>query len=69
MKTTVGKFLEKAMLNHTISEEQIVAYYDSNNNLKWLGKAGYYPIYLGRVPFINAFLVGNELRINEKKQV
>jgi hypothetical protein len=39
MKITIGNFLDKGLDNGTIKPNQIVVYYDHNNNIKWLGKA------------------------------
>lgn len=66
MKMTVGRFLEQGIENGTIAEDQPVFYYDKNNNIGWVGKAAYAPIYLDHVKLTNHQVVGNELRINER---
>lgn len=56
---TIGKYLEK--VNHS----QVCAYYDKHNNLKWLGKAEFAPIYLDWCKLSRSEYVGQELRVYE----
>lgn len=63
---TVGQYITQQLDDGKIQEKQVIAFYDKNNNVKWLGKAGYYPIYLDREPFKSAKKVKNEIRINER---
>ena len=67
LKDSVGQYLEKAVESGEIDEKQIVAFYDKNNNIDWIGKAGYAPIYLDWVELKSKRFVGNELRINERE--
>lgn len=63
---TVGQYITQQLDDGKIQEKQVIAFYDKNNNVKWLGKAGYYPIYLDHEPFKYAKKVKNEIRINER---
>ena len=67
LKDSVGQYLEKAVESGEIDEKQVVAFYDKNNNIKWLGKAGFAPIYLDHVELKSKKFVGNELHINERE--
>lgn len=67
LKDSVGQYLEKAVESGEIDEKQVVAFYDKNNNIKWLGKAGFAPIYLDHVELKSKRFVGNELHINERE--
>lgn len=67
LKDSVGKYLEDAVESGEIDEKQVVAFYDKNNNIKWLGKAGFAPIYLDHVELKSKRFVGNELHINERE--
>ena len=67
LKDSVGQYLEKAVESGEIDEKQVVAFYDKNNNIKWLGKAGFAPIYLDNVELKSKRFVGNELHINERE--
>ena len=67
LKDSVGKYLEDAIESGEIDEKQVVAFYDKNNNIKWLGKAGFAPIYLDNVELKSKRFVGNELHINERE--
>lgn len=66
-KDSVGQYLENAVESGEIDEKQVVAFYDKNNNIKWLGKAGFAPIYLDHVELKSKRFVGNELHINERE--
>ena len=48
---TVGKFLEDMIERGKIDEKQIVVIHDKNNNIMWLGKAGFAPVFMDRVPY------------------
>lgn len=63
---TVGQYITQQLDDGKIQEKQVIAFYDKNNNVKWLGKAGYYPIYLDHEPFKSVKKVKNEIRINER---
>lgn len=67
LKDSVGQYLENAVESGEIDEKQVVAFYDKNNNIKWLGKAGFAPIYLDNVELKSKRFVGNELHINERE--
>ena len=67
LKDSVGQYLEKAVESGEIDEKQVVAFYDKNNNIKWIGKAGFAPIYLDHVELKSKKFVGNELHINERE--
>lgn len=67
LKDSVGQYLENAVESGEIDEKQVVAFYDKNNNIKWIGKAGFAPIYLDHVELKSKKFVGNELRINERE--
>lgn len=67
LKDSVGQYLENAVESGEIDEKQVVAFYDKNNNIKWLGKAGFAPIYLDHVELKSKRFVGNELHINERE--
>lgn len=67
LKDSVGQYLENAVESGEIDEKQVVAFYDKNNNIKWLGKAGFAPIYLDHVELKSKKFVGNELHINERE--
>ncbi len=67
LKDSVGQYLENAIESGEIDEKQVVAFYDKNNNIDWIGKAGYAPIYLDWVELKSKRFVGNELRINERE--
>ena len=67
LKDSVGKYLEDAVESGKIDEKQVVAFYDKNNNIKWLGKARFAPIYLDHVELKSKRFVGNELHINERE--
>lgn len=68
MKITIGNFLDKGLDNGTIKPSQIVVYYDYNNNLKWLGKAEFAPIFLDWAALDHYEYVENELRVWEEKR-
>lgn len=67
LKDSVGQYLENAVESGEIDEKQVVVFYDKNNNIKWLGKAGFAPIYLDHVELKSKKFVGNELHINERE--
>ncbi len=61
MKITVGRFLEQGIENGTITENQRVFYYDKNN-IGWVGKATYAPLYLDHVELTNHQKCGVSIR-------
>ena len=67
LRDSVGQYLENAVESGEIDEKQVVAFYDKNNNIKWIGKAGFAPIYLDHVELKSKKFVGNELHINERE--
>lgn len=67
LRDSVGQYLENAVESGEIDEKQVVVFYDKNNNIKWLGKAGFAPIYLDHVELKSKRFVGNELHINERE--
>lgn len=62
---SIGKFIEEAINQRKIAPNQIIAYYNFNGNLDWLGKAEFAPIYLDWAEMSCFEKVGNELRIYE----
>lgn len=48
---TVGEFLEDMIERGKIDEKQIVVIHDKNNNIMWLGKAGFAPVFMDHVPY------------------
>ena len=62
----VINWIIEAIENEAIKEDQVVAVYDKNNNIEYLGKAQFAPLNL-RQEFVKAETVGNELRINERE--
>lgn len=45
-ENSVARFLDLQIEQGKIDEKQVVAVYGKNNNLMWLGKAGFYPLYM-----------------------
>lgn len=66
-KIRVGTFIANCIINGFIQEDQVVYYYNKNNNLEWVGKAAFAPIYLDYIELDNYKFVGCELRINESE--
>ena len=66
MKINVINWIISKIESGEIEEEQIVAVYDKNNNVKYLGKAKFTPLSLWD-EFKSATIVGDELRINERQ--
>lgn len=66
MKINVINWILSKIESGEIAEEQIVAVYDKNNNVVYLGKAGFVPLSLWD-EFKTATIVDNELRINERQ--
>lgn len=64
---TIGRYIENALENGEISANQVCVFYDKNNNIKWLGKAEFYPLYLDWEKLVRMEKVGNELRFNERE--
>ncbi len=60
MIKTIGHFLE------SVSGNQVVCYYDRNNNIQWVGKAGSYPIFLDWCVLKSYEYVGHELRVYQE---
>lgn len=66
MKINVINWILSKIESGEIAEEQIVSVYDKNNNVVYLGKAGFVPLSLWD-EFKTATIVDNELRINERQ--
>lgn len=67
MKTTIGRFLECAIENGFIKPSQVVVYTDKYNNIKWIGKAEFAPLFLDWCALALYRFVGNELQVIEKR--
>lgn len=48
---SVGSFLDRQIASGKIDEKQITVVYDKNNNIMWLGKAGFYPLLMSNVEY------------------
>ena len=48
---SVGSFLDRQIESGKIDEKQVTVVYDKNNNIMWLGKAGFYPLLLSNVEY------------------
>lgn len=66
MKVNVINWLMSQIEAGKLDENQVIAVYDKNNNVEYLGKAGFAPLCLWE-EFKTATMVGNELRINERQ--
>ena len=66
MKVNVINWILSQIEAGKLDENQVVAVYDKNNNVEYLGKAGFAPLCLWD-EFKTAKMVGNELRINERQ--
>lgn len=66
-KMSIGNYLENGIEHGTINADQICVYIDKNNNIKWIGKAEYAPIFLDWAALDHAETVGNELRLYEER--
>lgn len=64
---TINKWLENGLLNGTIKEDDVIAIYDKNNNLEYLGKADFAPLNLWD-EFNTCERVGNEWHVNERRE-
>lgn len=64
---TINKWLENGLLNGTIKEDDVIAIYDKNNNLEYLGKADFAPLNLWD-EFNSCERVGNEWHVNERRE-
>lgn len=65
MKATVGRQIEEMLEKGEIQANQVCVFFDKNNNINWLGKAEFAPIYLDWETLYKMEYVGNELRFNE----
>lgn len=63
----INKWLENGLLNGTIKEDDVIAIYDKNNNLEYLGKADFAPLNLWD-EFNSCERVGNEWHVNERRE-
>ena len=68
MKTNVINWIINNIDNGKLDENQVIAVYDKNNNIAYLGKAQFAPLCLWD-EFKTAVMVGNELRINERQTI
>lgn len=48
---SVGSFLDRQIESGKIDEKQITVVYDKNNNIMWIGKAGFYPLLMSNVEY------------------
>lgn len=64
---TIGKEIETRLNNNEIAPEQICVYIDKNNNIQWIGKAEFAPVYLDRVNLDHIEKEGHELRYYEAR--
>ena len=48
---SVASFLDRQIESGKIDEKQITVVYDKNNNIMWLGKAGFYPLLMSNVEY------------------
>lgn len=48
---SVGKFLDTQIERGKIDEKQVTVVYDKNNNIMWLGKAGFYPLFMSNIEY------------------
>lgn len=66
---TVGEFLDDMIERGKIDEKQIVVIHDKNNNIMWLGKAGFAPVSMDNIPYKSSGYDNdhpNELWINAR---
>lgn len=64
MRMTVNKWIEKSIENGELDPNQVIAVYEKNHLLRYLGKADFAPFIFWE-KFRCAEMVGHELRINE----
>ena len=50
-ENSIARFLDAQIDNGTIDEKQVVVVYGKNNNIMWLGKAGFYPLYMQDITY------------------
>lgn len=48
---SVASFLDRQIESGNIDEKQVTVVYDKNNNIMWLGKAGFYPLLMSNVEY------------------
>ena len=48
---SVASFLDKQIESGKLDEKQVTVVYDKNNNIMWLGKAGFYPLLMSNVEY------------------
>lgn len=48
---SVASFLDRQIESGKIDEKQVTVVYDKNNNIMWLGKAGFYPLLMSNVEY------------------
>lgn len=64
---TINKWLENGLLKGTIKEDDVIAIYDKNNSLEYLGKVDFAPSNLWD-EFNSCERVGNEWHVNERRE-
>jgi hypothetical protein len=48
---SVASFIDRQIESGKIDEKQVTVVYDKNNNIMWLGKAGFYPLLMSNVEY------------------
>lgn len=48
---SVGRFLDNMIERGKIDEKQVTVVFDKNNNIMWLGKAGFYPLFMSNIEY------------------
>lgn len=48
---SVASFIDRQIESGNIDEKQVTVVYDKNNNIMWLGKAGFYPLIMSNVEY------------------
>ncbi len=64
---SIDEWVKRELESGRLDPNQVIAVYDKNNNLAWLGKAEFLPLIFRFEKFHHAVMVGNELRINERQ--
>ena len=48
---SVGDFLDRVVRDGKIDEKQVTVVFDKRNNVMWMGKASYYPLYMSSIEY------------------
>lgn len=48
---SVGRFLDNMIERGKLDEKQVTVVFDKNNNIMWLGKAGFYPLFMSNIEY------------------